>query len=46
MAESPTGTVGRVRTDSVIVRNLHRDIASLDSLFAAVKKHPFRYVIF
>jgi hypothetical protein len=46
LAESPTGTVGRVRTDSVIVRNLHRDIASLDSLFAAVKKHPFRYVIF
>ncbi|MDB4875480.1 MAG: Mammalian cell entry related domain protein [Gemmatimonadetes bacterium] len=46
LAESPTGTVGRMRTDSVIVRNIHRDIMSLDSLFAAVKQHPFRYIVF
>jgi phospholipid/cholesterol/gamma-HCH transport system substrate-binding protein len=46
LAESPTGTVGRMRADSVIVRNIHRDIMSLDSLFAAVKQHPFRYIVF
>ncbi len=46
LANSPTGTIGRMRTDSVIVRNVHRDMASLDSLVAAVKKHPFHYIIF
>jgi phospholipid/cholesterol/gamma-HCH transport system substrate-binding protein len=46
LASTPTGTVGRVRTDSAVVRNVHRDMASLDSLFADVKKHPFRYLVF
>jgi phospholipid/cholesterol/gamma-HCH transport system substrate-binding protein len=46
LATSPTGTVGRVRTDSILVRNVHRDMAALDSLFADVKKHPFRYLVF
>jgi hypothetical protein len=46
LAESSKGTVGRARTDSVIVRNIHRDIAAMDSLFAAVKAHPFHYIIF
>jgi hypothetical protein len=46
LAESPTGTVGRIRTDSVIVRNVHRNLVSMDSLFADLKKHPFRYIVF
>jgi hypothetical protein len=38
--------VGRFRTDSIIVRNIHRDLAEVDSLIADVKKHPLRYIAF
>jgi hypothetical protein len=43
LASSPNGTIGRLRTDSAIVRALHRDLAALDSLLADMKKHPLRY---
>ena len=46
LAESPRGTVGRLRTDSALVRGVERDRASMDSLFADMKKHPFRYIVF
>lgn len=46
LAESPNGTIGRARTDSVIVRNVHRDLAAVDSLIADMKKHPLRYIAF
>ena len=40
------GTIGRLRTDSALVRAVHRDFAALDSLFADLKKHPLRYIAF
>lgn len=46
LASSPDGTIGRLQTDSAIVHGLHQDLASMDSLFADVKKHPFRYLAF
>jgi phospholipid/cholesterol/gamma-HCH transport system substrate-binding protein len=46
LAMDPNGTIGRARTDSIIIRNIHRGFASLDSLFADIKKHPLRYVAF
>jgi hypothetical protein len=46
LADSPTGTIGRMRTDSTIAHNVHQDIAALDSLFADAKKHPFKYIVF
>jgi hypothetical protein len=46
MAASPDGTIGRLRADSALAISLHRDVASLDSLFADIKKHPLRYVAF
>jgi hypothetical protein len=46
LAESPNGTIGRLRTDSAIVLNVQRDLAAVDSLFADVKKHPLRYIAF
>lgn len=46
LAASPTGTIGRLRSDSAIVMGIHRDLAALDSLFADLKKHPLRYIAF
>jgi hypothetical protein len=46
LALSPNGTVGRARTDSIILRNVHRDLAAIDSLIADAKKHPLRYIAF
>lgn len=46
LAASPDGTIGRFRSDSAIVLGLHRNLALLDSLFADMKKHPFRYIAF
>jgi hypothetical protein len=46
LAASPNGTIGRARSDSVIIRNVHRDLALADSLFADIKKHPIRYIAF
>ena len=46
LAESPTGTIGRLRTDSAITIGIRRDLASLDSLMADIKKHPLRYIAF
>lgn len=46
LAESPNGTIGRLRADSAIVLNVHRDLAAFDSLVADVKKHPLRYIAF
>jgi phospholipid/cholesterol/gamma-HCH transport system substrate-binding protein len=46
LAASPDGTIGRLRTDSAIVHGVHRDMMLLDSLFADMKKHPFRYLAF
>jgi phospholipid/cholesterol/gamma-HCH transport system substrate-binding protein len=46
LAASPVGTIGRARTDSAIVRNIHRSLASMDSLMADMKKHPLRYIAF
>ena len=46
LAASPNGTIGRARSDSVIIRNIHLDLAALDSLFADIKKHPLRYIVF
>ena len=45
-AASPTGTFGRIRADSAIAIAVQRDLASLDSLMADIKKHPLRYVAF
>ncbi len=42
-AADPNGTLGRLRSDSAIVQNIHRDFAALDSLLADMKKHPLRY---
>jgi phospholipid/cholesterol/gamma-HCH transport system substrate-binding protein len=46
LAASPNGTIGRIRSDSAITRGIHRDLTSLDSLFADLKKHPLRYIAF
>ncbi len=46
LSESPVGTIGRMRSDSAITRNLHRDVAAFDSLFLDLKKHPLRYIAF
>jgi hypothetical protein len=46
LATSPNGTVGRFRADSAIIRNVHRSLAAIDSLFADMKKHPLRYIAF
>lgn len=46
LLDSPDGTIGRLRTDSALVRAIHRDFAAFDSLFADLKKHPFRYIAF
>jgi hypothetical protein len=46
LAASPNGTIGRARSDSVIIRNIHLDLAAVDSLFADIKKHPLRYIVF
>jgi hypothetical protein len=46
LATDPNGTIGRARADSIIIRNIHRDFVSLDSLFADIKKHPLRYIAF
>ena len=46
LAASPNGTIGRARSDSVIMRNVRRDLAAVDSLFADIKKHPLRYIVF
>jgi len=45
-AESQDGTIGRMRSDSAIVRNVQRDRAAFDSLFVDLKKHPLRYIAF
>jgi len=46
VADSGTGTVGRFRSDSAIVLAIGRSRMSLDSLFADMKRHPFRYIAF
>jgi ABC-type transporter Mla subunit MlaD len=46
LLDSPDGTIGRLRTDPALVRAVHRDFAAFDSLFADLKKHPFRYIAF
>jgi hypothetical protein len=46
IADSGVGTVGRFRSDSAIVVAIGRDRIALDSLFADMKKHPFRYIAF
>lgn len=46
LASSPDGTIGRLRADSALTVALHRDLASMDSLFADIKKHPLRYIAF
>ena len=46
LATSPNGTVGRLRADSAIIRNVHRSLVAIDSLFADMKKHPLRYIVF
>jgi ABC-type transporter Mla subunit MlaD len=46
LAASPNGTIGRARSDSIIMRNVRRDLAAIDSLFADIKKHPLRYIVF
>ena len=46
LAASPNGTIGRVRSDSAIVRASSAISSALDSLFADMKKHPLRYIAF
>ncbi len=46
LAASPTGTIERLRADSAITRNINRNLASLDSLMADIKRHPLRYIAF
>jgi hypothetical protein len=46
LASSPQGTVGRLRADTAIAANVSRARASMDSLFADIKAHPLRYVVF
>jgi hypothetical protein len=46
LAADPSGTIGRVRSDSAITRSIHRDLVALDSLMADMRKHPFRYIVF
>jgi hypothetical protein len=46
LASEPNGTIGRARADSIIIRNVHKSLAQVDSLFADVKKHPLRYIAF
>jgi hypothetical protein len=46
LAASPDGTIGRARTDSAIVRNIHLSLQAIDSLVADMKKHPLRYIAF
>jgi phospholipid/cholesterol/gamma-HCH transport system substrate-binding protein len=42
----PRGTAGRLASDSALTANLSRARQVMDSLFADVKKHPFRYIAF
>jgi hypothetical protein len=46
IADSATGTVGRMRSDSAIVLAVRRDRIALDSLVTNMKKHPLRYIAF
>jgi phospholipid/cholesterol/gamma-HCH transport system substrate-binding protein len=46
LANSPTGTIGRIHADSAITIAVGRDLAALDSLMADIKKHPLRYIAF
>lgn len=46
LASSPHGTIGRLRTDTAIAANVSRARASMDSLFADIKAHPLRYIVF
>jgi phospholipid/cholesterol/gamma-HCH transport system substrate-binding protein len=46
LANSPRGTIGRARTDTAITANIDRARASMDSLFADLKQHPLRYIVF
>ncbi len=46
LANSPQGTVGRLRADSAITVGVRRSLASIDSLFADMKKRPLRYIAF
>ena len=46
IAAEPGTSLGRMRSDSAIVRGIHRDLIAIDSLRADMKKHPFRYIVF
>jgi len=46
LANSPTGTIGRLRADSAIAVAIRHDLAALDSLMTDLKKHPLRYIAF
>jgi hypothetical protein len=43
LAASPDGTVGRIATDSAMVRGLDSLFVELTALIADIKKHPLRY---
>jgi hypothetical protein len=46
LADSGRGTMARMHADSALVLGVHRDLVSLDSLFADLKQHPLRYIAF
>ncbi len=46
LASSPHGTIGRLQADTAIAANVSRARASMDSLFADIKAHPLRYIVF
>lgn len=43
LAKSPDGTVGRITTDSALVRGLDSLFVELNALVADIKAHPLRY---
>jgi len=46
LAASPDGTLGRMRQDSAVQNAIAEAFRQMDLLFADVKKHPFRYLVF
>jgi hypothetical protein len=43
IAAAPTGTIGRMQSDSAVQRGLDSAFAELNALLADIKKHPFKY---
>jgi len=42
--QNPSGTIGKLTTDSLLYHNLNRSSLALDSLLRDLKANPSRYI--